>query len=151
MGHHPLRELLEFLIRPLVDDPERVKLDWVETPKVSLFYLTARRGDLGRILGKGGQTIEDIRRVMEAVAAHHGREVVIDVVEPPKTAKPQKQKPKRRRSRRRKSRASSPAQGQAQTQTQAQAQDQPQPQPSSKRKRGQGPNAKGSSGGVRRK
>ncbi len=133
MGHHPLRELLEFLIRPLVDDPERVKLDWVETPKVSLFYLAARRGDLGRILGKGGQTIEDIRRVMEAVAAHHGREVVIDVVEPPKS---QKQKQKRRRSKRRKSRASSPAQGHAQTQTQAQAQDQPQPQPSPKESSG---------------
>ncbi len=79
-----LRALLEYLIRPLVDRPDQVQLDWVETPDVSLFYLTANRGDLGRILGKEGQTIEDIRRVMEAVAAHLGREVIIDVVEPSK-------------------------------------------------------------------
>jgi hypothetical protein len=79
-----LRALLEYLIRPLVDRPDQVQLNWVETPDVSLFYLTASRGDLGRILGKEGQTIEDIRRVMEAVAAHLGREVIIDVVEPPK-------------------------------------------------------------------
>lgn len=109
MEHHPLRALLEYLISPLVDDPERVKLDWVETPKVSLFYLTAERGDLGRILGKGGQTIEDIRKVMEAVAAHHGREVVIDVVEPPKPKK-------KRRSKRRKSRSAQAAQQQAPSQ-----------------------------------
>jgi len=90
-----LRELLEYLIRPLVDDPQRVRLDWIETQKVSLFYLWARRGDLGRILGKRGQTIEDIRRVMEAAAARLGREVIIDVVEQPK-----------RRSRRRRASAS---------------------------------------------
>jgi len=87
-----LRKLLEYLIHPLVDDPQRIKLDWVETPKVSLFYLSAAKGELGRILGKRGQTIEDIRRVMEAAATRVGREVIIDVVE---------QKPKRRSGRRR--------------------------------------------------
>jgi hypothetical protein len=87
-----LRALLQYLIQPLVDDPDRVKLDWVETPQVSLFYLTAARGDLGRLLGKKGQTIEDIRSVMEAVAAQMGREVIIDVVE-------QKKRSNRRRSR----------------------------------------------------
>jgi hypothetical protein len=76
-----LRNLLEYLIRPLVDEPQRIRLDWVETPKVSLFYLRAAKGDLGRILGKRGQTIEDIRRVMEAAAAKVGREVIIDVIE----------------------------------------------------------------------
>lgn len=87
-----LRALLEYLIHPLVDDPDRVKLDWVETPQVSLFYLTAGRGDLGRLLGKKGQTIEDVRKVMEAVATQMGREVIIDVVE-------QKKRSGRRRSR----------------------------------------------------
>ncbi len=88
-----LRALLEHLIRPLVDHPDEVRLDWVETPEVTLFYLTAGRGDLGRILGKEGRTIEEIRRVMEAVAAHLGREVIIDVVERPKP-KPSKAKAK---------------------------------------------------------
>lgn len=120
MEHHPLRALLKYLISPLVDDPERVKLDWVETPKVSLFYLTAERGDLGRILGKGGQTIEDIRKVMEAVAAHHGREVVIDVVEPPKPAKKKKRRSKRRKSR---SAPAQAAQQQAQSQKKKKAED----------------------------
>lgn len=76
-----LRELLDYLIRSLVDDPQRIRLDCIETQKVSLFYVRANREDVGRILGKQGQTIEDIRQVMEAVAARLSREVIIDVVE----------------------------------------------------------------------
>jgi hypothetical protein len=79
-----LRELLEYLIRSLVDDPQRIRLDCIETQKVSLFYVRAPKGDVGRVLGKRGQTIEDIRSVMEAVATRMGREVIIDVVEQPK-------------------------------------------------------------------
>ncbi len=78
-----LRDLLEYLIHHLVDDARRVRLDWVETQKMSLFCLWANPGDVGRILGKNGQTIEDVRRVMEAVGARLGREVIIDVVELP--------------------------------------------------------------------
>lgn len=76
-----LRDLLAYLIHSLVDDPQRVRIDCVETLEVSIFYVRANRGDVGRILGKQGQTIEDVRRVMEAVAAHHGREVIIDMVD----------------------------------------------------------------------
>ncbi len=76
-----LRELLAYLVQSLVDNPHGVRLDCVETPEVSIFYVRAGRGDVGRILGKHGQTIEDIRRVMEAVAARQGREVIIDMVD----------------------------------------------------------------------
>ena len=76
-----LRDLLSYLIHSLVDDPQKVRLDCVETLEVSIFYVRANRGDVGRILGKQGQTIEDIRQVMEAVAARQGREVIIDMVD----------------------------------------------------------------------
>lgn len=79
-----LRKLLEFLIRPLVEDMANVRIECTETPTMTLFCLWARKGDLGRILGKKGQTIEDIRRVMETVAAREEREVIIDVLEQPK-------------------------------------------------------------------
>ena len=79
-----LRRLLEFLIRPLVEDMANVQIECTETPTMTLFCLWARKGDLGRILGKKGQTIEDIRRVMETAAAREDREVIIDVLEQPK-------------------------------------------------------------------
>lgn len=79
-----LRQLLEYLIRPLVDDLDNVRVDCVETQEMTLFCLWARKGDLGRILGKKGQTVEDIRRIMGAAAAHLGKAVIIDVMEQPK-------------------------------------------------------------------
>lgn len=88
-----LRELLEFLIRPLVEDMANVRIECTETPTMTLFCLWARKGDLGRILGKKGQTIEDIRRVMETVAARDDREVIIDVLEQPKGTPPSTEAP----------------------------------------------------------
>lgn len=76
-----LRELLDYLLRSLVDHPQDVEVDCVETAEVTLFYVWARKGDLGRILGKRGQTVEDIRKVMGAAARRQGREVIIDVAE----------------------------------------------------------------------
>jgi hypothetical protein len=91
-----LRPLLEYLIHPLVEDPKRVKIDCIETQEVVLFCIWASKGDLGRLLGKKGQTVEDLRCVMDVIAQQRGKEVIIDVVE---------EKPPRRRPRRRKSRA----------------------------------------------
>ncbi|MFB6284985.1 MAG: KH domain-containing protein [Candidatus Bipolaricaulia bacterium] len=88
-----LRQLLEFLIRPLVEDMANVRIECTETPTMTLFCLWARKGDLGRILGKKGQTIEDIRRVMETVAARDDREVIIDVLEQPKETSPSTEAP----------------------------------------------------------
>ena len=76
-----LRRLLEYLIHPLVDDPKRVRIDCIETTEVVLFNIYANKGDLGRLLGKKGQTVEDLRCVMDAISRRSGKEVIIDVVE----------------------------------------------------------------------
>jgi len=87
-----LRPLLEYLIHPLVEDPKKVRIDCIETTEVVLFCIWASKGDLGRLLGKKGQTVEDLRSVMDAVSQRAGKEVIIDVVEA--------QQPRRRRRRR---------------------------------------------------
>ena len=83
-----LRPLLEYLIHPLVEDPKRVRIDCIETTEVVLFNIFASKGDLGRLLGKKGQTVEDVRCVMDAISRRSGKEVIIDVVE--------QQRPRRR-------------------------------------------------------
>ncbi len=92
-----LRPLLEYLLHPLVEDLKKVRIDCIETTEVVLFNVFANKGDLGRLLGKKGQTVEDLRCVMDAISRRSGKEVIIDVVE-------QQQQP-RRRSRGRRSRA----------------------------------------------
>jgi predicted RNA-binding protein YlqC (UPF0109 family) len=88
-----LFQLLKYLLGSVLDDAERVRISRVETAKVDVFCLTAERGELGRLLGRGGQTAEAIRQVMNAVGARHGKETIIDVVE----AHPSQQKARSRR------------------------------------------------------
>ncbi|MFQ6117334.1 MAG: KH domain-containing protein [Candidatus Bipolaricaulia bacterium] len=75
-----LKELLQYLVATVVERPERVKIDHISTPKVELFYLSVPKGDLGRLLGRKGRTVEAIRAVMGAAAARIGKETVIDVL-----------------------------------------------------------------------
>lgn len=75
-----LKELLQYLVSEVVEQPERLKIDHISTPKVELFYLSVPRKDLGRLLGREGRTVEAIRAVMQAVAAKQGKETVIDVL-----------------------------------------------------------------------
>lgn len=75
-----LKELLQYLVSGLVEQPEQVKIEHISTPKVELFYLSVSRKDLGRLLGREGRTVEALRAVLAAVAAKQGKETVIDVV-----------------------------------------------------------------------
>ncbi len=76
-----LLRLLKYLLGSVLDEPGRVQISRVETTKIDLFYLTAARGDLGRLLGRGGRTVEAIRQVMNAAAAGQGKEAILDVLE----------------------------------------------------------------------
>ena len=76
-----LLRLLKYLLSSVLDEPGRVQISCVETTKIDLFYLTAARGDLGRLLGRGGRTVEAIRQVMNAAAAGQGKEAILDVLE----------------------------------------------------------------------
>jgi len=89
-----LYQLLKYLLGSVLDDVESVRINRVETAKVDVFCVTAERGELGRLLGRGGQTAEAMRQIMNAVAARHGKETIIDVVEA-RTA-PQKGRSRRR-------------------------------------------------------
>ena len=73
--------LCQFLVNSLVDRPEDVKIDRIETERVDIFFLRVSKEDRGRILGKGGRTIGALRGFLEGVAARIDREVVVEIVD----------------------------------------------------------------------
>jgi len=76
-----LYRLLLFLVRSLVDDPERVRIDRIETEKVDIFFIRVGKEDRGRILGRRGRTISALRTFLEGVAARLDREIVIELAD----------------------------------------------------------------------
>ncbi len=75
-------ELLEFLARALVDDPEAVSVEQFEEDDGTLvFELIVAEDDVGQVIGRGGRTIGALRQLARAAAVKQGRRVLIDVVD----------------------------------------------------------------------
>ncbi len=85
-------EALHYLIRALVDAPQKITLERIETPKADIFTISVAPEEMGRLVGRNGRTAEAIRDVLGAIGATLGKEVILDVIEarpvpPPRAAK----------------------------------------------------------------
>lgn len=74
-----MQAFIEFVVKHLVDFPEEVEVLKVPRERGLLFKLKMRPSDIGKVVGKQGQTIAAIRSVVNAVAKHSERiDVEID-------------------------------------------------------------------------
>ena len=76
-----MREFLEFIIRELIEFPDDMVLTEIPNGRMITFKLQLRRGDVGRVIGRSGQTIHAIRALLASSAARHGQRAVLDIVE----------------------------------------------------------------------
>ena len=67
-----MRELLEFLARELVDDPDAVEVEESSDDRGPVLTLTVAPDDMGKVIGRGGRTARAIRAVVRASAAREG-------------------------------------------------------------------------------
>ena len=76
-----MRQFLEFIIRQLVEFPDEVMISEVANGRMTVFRLRMRQTDVGRIIGRNGQTIRAIRALLTSAAARHGEKATLDIVE----------------------------------------------------------------------
>ena len=77
-----MRELLEYLARALVDEPDRVQVEEFEEDDGTLVLeLSVAYDDYGKVIGRGGRTAQALRTVVKAAAVKDNRRVLIDIVE----------------------------------------------------------------------
>jgi uncharacterized protein len=76
-----MRQFLEFIIRQLVEFPDEVMLSEIPSGRMTVFRLQMRQTDVGRIIGRNGQTIRAIRALLSSAAARHGQKATLDIVE----------------------------------------------------------------------
>jgi uncharacterized protein len=76
------RELLEYLARGLVDDPEKVQVKEVSEDDGSVVLeLSVAQDDYGNVIGRGGRTATALRTVIKTAAVKSGRRVFVDIVD----------------------------------------------------------------------
>lgn len=75
-----MKALVEYLVKSLADYPEQVALLEHETDGSVLLELKISPDDVGKIIGKNGNTINAIRTVLQAAASSHKKRVKLEVV-----------------------------------------------------------------------
>jgi hypothetical protein len=76
-----VRELVEFLAKSLVDNPDQVKVNEVEGERSVVLELTVAPEDMGKVIGKQGRIAKAIRTVVKAAAARQGKKVVVEILQ----------------------------------------------------------------------
>ncbi len=76
------RELLEYLARGLVDEPDRVKVkEQHEDDGTVVLELSVGPDDYGNVIGRGGRTATALRTVVKTAAVKSGRRVFVDIID----------------------------------------------------------------------
>jgi uncharacterized protein len=77
-----VRELLEYLVRSLVDEPGQVSVEeFEEEDGTIVLELSVGADDYGQVIGRGGRTAQALRTVVKAAAVKDNRRVLVDIVE----------------------------------------------------------------------
>ena len=76
-----MKELVEYLARRLVNEPDAVDVKETQGDTASVLELRVAKDDLGRIIGKQGRTAKAIRTMLNAAASRVNRKVVLEIVE----------------------------------------------------------------------
>lgn len=76
-----MTELLEFLLRALVEDPDAVEVEELEDEGDLVYEISVAEDDLGRVIGKGGRVANAIRTVAKAAAVRLDRRVLVEILD----------------------------------------------------------------------
>ncbi|MBL7148789.1 MAG: KH domain-containing protein [Candidatus Cloacimonetes bacterium] len=76
-----MKELIEFIVKALVDDPSSINITEVVGDKITIYELRAAKSDIGKVIGKRGRTAGAIRTILNAVSARQGKRAVLEIIE----------------------------------------------------------------------
>jgi len=77
-----VKELIEYIARSLVDDPEQVQVQQERSAGKNRIELRVAKEDMGRVIGKSGRVANSMRVLLRVAAAREGKQATLDVVEP---------------------------------------------------------------------
>lgn len=76
-----MKDLVEYIAKALVDNPDQVKVREAEAEQTSVLELSVAKEDLGKVIGKQGRTARAIRILLSASSAKVHKRVVLEILE----------------------------------------------------------------------
>ena len=75
-----MAELLAYLARELVDDPDAVRVETEDRADVVVLHLHVAPGDVGKVIGRQGRIARALRTIVRASGAHQSERVQLEIV-----------------------------------------------------------------------
>ena len=76
-----MKELLTYIVQNLVDNPDEVSVTERETDSETVFEVRVADGDMGKVIGRQGRIVKEIRTLMKAFAQRQGKKVSVDIMD----------------------------------------------------------------------
>lgn len=76
-----LKELVEYMAKYLVDEPDSVEVNEVVGDKTIVIELKVAKGDLGKVIGKQGQTARSMRTILKAAGSKLNKRSALEIIE----------------------------------------------------------------------
>ena len=74
------KDLIEYIVKSLVDDTSQVQINVVEGEKSTILELKVAESDIGKVIGKHGRIAKAIRTVLNAAAARSGKHTILEIL-----------------------------------------------------------------------
>ena len=75
------KKLVEVIAKSLVDNPEKVKINMVESEKTIIIELSVNEQDIGKIIGKHGRIAMAIRIILSGISNKINKRIILDIIE----------------------------------------------------------------------
>ena len=76
-----MKDLLEYVVKSLVDNPDSVQIDESENDGEVVFEVRVAPEDMGRIIGKGGRIAKAVRSLMKAASFKENKRVNVEIID----------------------------------------------------------------------
>jgi predicted RNA-binding protein YlqC (UPF0109 family) len=76
-----MKELIEYIAKALVDNPDEVKVSEVEGEVTSVIELRVAKADLGKVIGKEGRTARAMRTLLTASSTKLKKRAILEIIE----------------------------------------------------------------------
>ena len=76
-----MKELIEYIAKALVDNPDQVRVAEIEGERTSVIELSVAKEDLGKVIGKQGRTAKAMRTILGAASTKLRKHSVLEIIE----------------------------------------------------------------------
>jgi predicted RNA-binding protein YlqC (UPF0109 family) len=77
------KDLVEYIVKSMVDDPSQVQVSMVEGERSTILELRVAPNDIGKVIGKHGRIAKAMRTIIQAATAKTGKHTVLEILDQP--------------------------------------------------------------------